>query len=58
MNEISEIMFELIRDKIIDMLLTKYRECEYMDDYCAGYNSAIGDIKDEIYLMFTQEDNK
>lgn len=58
MNEISELIMELIRDKIIDMLLTKYREVEYMDDYGAGYNSAISDIQDEIYLMFTPEDNK
>ena len=58
MNEIYELIMELIRDKIIDMLLTKYREVEYMDDYGAGYNSAISDIQDEIYLMFTPEDNK
>ena len=58
MNEIAEYLLESIRDEIVRMLLTKYREVEYMDDYWAGYNSAISDIQDEICLMFTPEDNK
>ena len=58
MNEMVEYLLESIRDEIVRMLLTKYREVEYMDDYGAGYNSAISDIQDEICMMFTQEGNK